>query len=397
MPPRRRTKRRKVAGKGRKGKTETWQEYLKRIYYDPSHAASFQGVSKLYEQARKEGKYPLKKEQVKEWLQEQEPYSLHKSVKREFRRGEVVVAGIDDQFEADLVSLVPYSEENDGTQYLLAVIDNFSRYAWAEPLTNKTADDTIRAFKKIFAQGRVPKKVRSDRGREFTAASVRQFFQDKGIRQIFTGNEKQANYAERFIKTLKNKLFRYMTHNRTDRYIDVLPKLVRSYNNTFHKGIREVPSNVDTVNEKKLWWQQYWPSEPYDPKKRAQMRKPVQFAYKEGDLVRISHLRSAFKREYDNKWTGEVFKVRKRFIRRGRKGSASQPIYKIEDLKGEELEGSFYQSELQKVNLPESALFTIEDELKKRTRGGKRQVLVKFRYYPAKFNEWINEEDIVSL
>jgi len=394
--PRKKSKRRKVTGKG-KGKTEAWRDYLKRIYYDPNHPASYQGVSKVYQQVLKEGKYPLKRDQVKEWLQGQEPYSLHKSVKREFRRGEVVVAGIDDQFEADLVSLIPYAGDNDGVQFLLAVIDTFSRYAWAEPLVNKTAQVTIDAFKKIFAQGRVPKKVRSDRGKEFTATAVRKFFDDRGIRQIFTGNEKQANYAERFIKTLKNKLFRFMTYNRTGRYIDVLPKIVRSYNNTFHKGIMEIPSKVNSRNEKKLWWQQYWPAQPYDPKKRKQMRRPVQFAYKEGDLVRISHLRSAFKREYDNKWTGEVFKVSKRFARRGRKGSASQPIYKIEDLKGEELEGSFYQAELQKVDLPESALFTIEDELKKRSRGGKKQVLVKFRYYPPKFNEWINEEDIVNL
>jgi len=378
-------------------KTTNFEPYLKNIYYDPSHAASFQGVQKLYNQVRKEGKFKLTKNQIKDWLQSQEPYSLHKSVKREFRRGQVVVAGIDDQFEADLISFIPYAAANDGIQFLLVVIDTFSRFAWVEPLKNKTAENTIQAFKNIFSQGRVPKKIRTDRGREFTSYKVKEFMNEKSIKQIFTGNEKQANYAERLIKTLKNKLHRYMTFNRTARYVDVLKNIVKSYNNTFHKGIYETPVNVSKENEKKLWWQQYWPSKPYDPKKQKYMRSPITFAFKVGDTVRISHLRSAFKREYDNKWTGEVFKIKKRFIRRGANGSRSQAIYKIEDLKGEEIEGSFYQAELQKVVVPEDSLFSIEKELKKRKKGGKKQILVKFRYYPAKFNEWVNEDDIVNL
>jgi len=308
-----------------------------------------------------------------------------------------VVAGIDDQFETDLVSLIPYATDNDGNQYLLVVIDTFTRYAWIEPIRNKTARDVQDAFDRILSQGRIPRAIRSDRGKEFTANSIRKYFKDKGIEQIFTGNEKQANYAERFIKTIKNKIFRYLTFNHTRRYLDVLPDLVRSYNATYHKGLKAVPRDVNKQNERRLWWQQYWPIRPYDPKKRASRRRPVRFSYKEGDFVRISHLRSAFKREYDIKWSGEVFKVRRRFSRGGYRGEPALPLYKLEDLAGEPVEGSFYQQELQKVNLPPDQLFVIEKELKKRVRGGRRQTLVKFRYYPAKFNEWINDSDMVTV
>ena len=83
-----------------------------------------------------------------------------------------------------------------------------------------------------------------------------------------THNEKQANYVERFIKTIKNKIFKYMVEKNSPRYIEVLPKIVHSYNRTWHSGIRSEPINVNKTNEKQLWWQMYWPKEPYDPKKR---------------------------------------------------------------------------------------------------------------------------------
>ena len=90
----------------------------------------------------------------------------------------------------------------------------------------------------------------------------------KNITHFVTHNEKQANYVERFIKTIKNKIFKYMVEKNSPRYIEVLPKIVHSYNRTWHSGIRSEPINVNKTNEKQLWWQMYWPKEPYDPKKK---------------------------------------------------------------------------------------------------------------------------------
>ena len=87
---------------------------------------------------------------LKKWIQNQESYSRNKAVKRKFQRGKVVVAGIDDQFDADLASFISYADENDGYKYLLAVIDIFSRYGWVEPIKDKTAIQVISAFDKIF-------------------------------------------------------------------------------------------------------------------------------------------------------------------------------------------------------------------------------------------------------
>ena len=139
------------------------------------------------------------------------------------------------------------------------------------------------------------------------------------------------------------KIRRYMSEKRTNRYIDILPKIVNSYNKIWHSGILSEPINVTKQNEKQLWWQMYWPNLKF--KKEQSRRKKNKFAYNVGDKVRISQLRTSFQREYDNKWTYEIFKITRRFMRQ------DQPIYIISDWFGERIEGTFYQQELQNVDV----------------------------------------------
>ena len=111
---------------------------------------------------KKEGKYKISHSQIRKWIHKQESYSRNKSVKRKFQRGRVIVAGIDDQFDADLASLVYYADNNDGYKYLLVVIDIFSHYAWVQPLKDKTASQIVSAFDKILEGGQIPKRLRTD-------------------------------------------------------------------------------------------------------------------------------------------------------------------------------------------------------------------------------------------
>ena len=102
----------------------------------------------------------------------------------------------------------------------------------------------------------------------------------------------------------------------------MLPKIVKSYNRTWHSGIRSEPINVNKTNEKQLWWQMCWPKEPYDPNRK---KHEIKYAFKIGDRVRTTFLRRPFQREYDTRWTGEIFKITRRFMRQG------QPIYRLAD------------------------------------------------------------------
>jgi hypothetical protein len=361
------------------------EKYLEKIYFDPAHPASFEGAKRLYESVKKEGKYNISHSEIKKWLQNRSSYSRNKRVNRNFQRGQVLVSGIDDQFDADLASYIPYASENDNYKYFLAVIDIFSRYAWVEPLKDKSANHIVEAFDKIITNSeRLPKRLRTDAATDFTSKVFQNYLKSKDIVHFTTHSEKQANYVERFIKTIKSKIYRYMTENNTARYIDVLPKLLESYNRTWHSGIQLEPINVTKDKEKRLWWQMYWPKERYQPSTRKRERKlEYKFIFNVDDKVRISHLRSSFQREYDTKWSSEIFNIKRRFIRQG------QPIYKLTDWFNDPLKGTFYQKELQKVDASDDSLFKVESIIKYRGRGKNKEVKVSWKGWPKKFNSWI--------
>jgi len=133
---------------------------LKVTYYDPKDPGSFGGVQSLSKLADQPGK---------EWLSGQETYTLHRPVRRNFQRRRIIVSGIDDQWQADLIDLTKLKKFNNGHTFVLIVIDVFSKFAWAEPLKNKTSKSVLKAFAKIVNRsGRKPLFLYTDRGLEFT-------------------------------------------------------------------------------------------------------------------------------------------------------------------------------------------------------------------------------------
>lgn len=356
---------------------------LKKIYYNLPTAASYLGPTKLYKVLKARGIQGIGKYTVRKWLQNQDDYSLQRPNRKTFKKAKVVVSGIDDQYDADLADLTRFSTENDGYKYLLVVIDIFSKYLWVQPLKNKTAKNVVDGFKEVFTLGRKCKKLRTDNGSEFISKITKSFLKNKGIYHFTTQNSNtKANIAERVIQTLKNMMFRYFTKQRHHRYIDVLQDLVKSYNASPHRSLNNTaPKDVNQDNEADLWAYMY-----LKPRKIKKGITPYQF--KKGDLVRISHINMVFKRSYDEQFTREIFKIKQRLRMQG------IPMYKIEDFMGEPIKGNFYESELQKVDKDEDALWFIEKKIRKRIRKGAVEWLVKFDGWPEKYNQWIPEDDI---
>ena len=125
----------------------------------------------------------------------------------------------------------------------------------------------------------------------------------------------------------------------------------------------------------------YWPKN-FGVKKEPKEKK-VKFLFKVGDKVRISHLRSAFQREYDIKWSGEILKVSKRFVRQG------QPIYRIIDWLNKPVKGTFYQKELQKVNVTDADVFKVDKILKYKGPGKNKLAKTRWLNWPKKFDSWV--------
>ena len=198
----------------------SWELYLEKIYFDPSHPGSFKGVNKLHKAIKDEGKYTIPLNKVKRWLQNQESFSLHKPLCRAFPHLKVIVGGLNDQYKVDLAGMQKLKDKNDGVQFLLIIIDVFSRFMWVEPLENKLEESVINAFQHIFQRAKKPRCLRTDKGGEFTRRKIQDYFNSINVEHWTAHNdEMKANFAERVIQMLKQSLWGYI---RARKIIDTL-------------------------------------------------------------------------------------------------------------------------------------------------------------------------------
>ncbi|MCG8048995.1 MAG: DDE-type integrase/transposase/recombinase [Candidatus Thiodiazotropha endolucinida] len=300
------------------------------------------------------------------------------------------MAGIDSQWDVDLMDMVDLAKQNDGYQYVVVAIDIFSRFAHCQPVKSKKGKDVVDALKRLLSGHRKPNMVRSDLGMEFRSVETNKYFKQQGIYHFYALNtETKANYSERLIKTLKHKLFRYMMKHRTQRYIDALQDIVYSYNHTRHRSLGKAPASINKVNEGESRLQQYLLRQNgIKSKKRSSKKTLRRYKFKLGQTVRLSHVRSLFDREYSQKWTGEIFKVKTRFRRDG------IPVYTLESWDEESVDGTFYEPEMQAVVVDASTEYHIQAILKKRVRKKRKEVLVRWLHWPKKYDSWIPEEDV---
>ena len=184
-------------------------------YHDPKAPGSLGGVQRF----ARAHKIPLKK--AKELLQQDLGYTLHKPTIP------VVVGGLDDQSVADLVEVQPLAKWNGGIRYLLTVVDSLSKYAWVQPLKNKTCSALVQAFDTILKQGRHPNRLQTDRGKEFYNKPFQSWLKEKGIHHFSTQGDAKAALVERFNRTFKERLYRYFTTANTIKFEDVLQDLVQ--------------------------------------------------------------------------------------------------------------------------------------------------------------------------
>lgn len=358
---------------GQKRKVNAKEKQFERLYYTPKLPASFGGLAAFTRTL------PRKlRNDATDWLREQDTYNLHRPVRRKFRRGKIITGGLDKQFQVDLIDVSQYASHNDGTRYILSVIDCFSKYAWAKPLKRKDGSSVTSAFRDIFTENRIPDYLQSDRGKEFLNSKVQDLFKDYNIK-FFTSHNDDIKCAivERFNRTLMNKIHRYFTRNNTRSFLGDLQNILTSYNNTRHSATGLAPSNVSLKNQEKVWLKLY--------------NKPVRYKKAElgfGDYVRISKARHIFAKGYIGRWSEELFVVVKI--------NNTLPVtYQLKDLRGEAITGVFYSEELVRAKPPE--FWRVESVLDQRNRKGKQEYLVKWSGYSKQFNSWISADNIKNI
>ena len=232
----------------------------------------------------------------------------------------------DNIWRVDLADMQLLSKFNKGLRFLLCVIDIFSKYAWVIPLKDKKGISIANAFQKIF--------------KESNQKPNKKWLKDNDIVMYSTNNEGKSVVAERFIRLLKTKIYKYMTSISKNLYIDKLDDIVNQYNNKYHTSI-----NINPVDVKDNTY--------IDFKKESNDKNPK---FKVGDHVRISKYKKIFAKGYIPNWSEEIFVIKK--IK-----NTVPWTYVINDLNGDQIIGTFYEQELQGTNQRE---FRVEKVIKRK-------------------------------
>ena len=253
---------------------------------------------------------------------------LHKRVITKFNKRKVYSQFKDKIWGVDLADMQSLSKKNKGIKYRLCTIDLYSKYAFVVPLKDKKGISIVKACNKIIKQSnRKPNKIWVDQGGEIYNRVFKKWLSDNDIIMYSTYNEGKSVVAERFIRTLKNKLYKHMMATDKNVYYDVLDDVINEYNNTKHNTIKMKPKDVK--NDKRVYINEH---------------NEKDSRFKIGDRVRISKFKNIFAKGYTPNWSKEIFIVDKI-------NDTVPYTYNIKDLNDEEIIGSFYDRELQKTKL----------------------------------------------
>lgn len=291
---------------------------------------------------------------------------LHKPARKNYTRRIVNVYGKNDLFQADLVEMIPLSKRNKGYNYILCVIDCFTKYAWVVPLKTKTGNEVAKAMSKILAVC-TPKLLQVDNGKEFYNKTFDALMMKYNINKYSTFSTTKACIVERFNRTLKSLMYKEFTARGSHDWISILPMLIRKYNNSIHRTIGTTPEQAITNPSVVML------------KKRKITEKKIKFDV--GDKVRISVQKGVFTKGYLPNWSTEIFTIVKI--------NKTLPItYNLNDYSNKPIAGCFYTEEIQKTKHPSAYL--IEKIIRRRGN----QIFVKWYGFDNSHNSWVNKTDI---
>jgi hypothetical protein len=347
-------------------------------YRTPGHPTSFGGIQTIYKYYGKE--IPIKK--IREIMKHSNTYTLHKESRRT-QRNPYYIYHKRQQFQIDLIDVQELSMFNEGINFLLTCIDVFTKKAFVRVCKNKSAREVVAKFSSIVEEGGAPETLISDKGSEIKNRLFKKFCSDREIRQIYPENEVHAAIVERFNKTIQMLIYKYLTEKETNRYIDNLQQFVSTYNLRFHRSIGMTPNEAElTENHGKVFMK-------VDEKIRKANKNRKSAVFQIGDKVRLKRLKRVFDRSYLSKYSEEIFTVSEI------KDNLAIITYKLKDLLDEPILGSFYANEFSAV--ADAGMHKINKILKRRRQRGVEEVLVSWKGYGKKFNNWIPARSVEDI
>ena len=225
----------------------------------------------------------------------------------------------------DLVDRSSLAKYNKNYKFIFTIIDNHTTYAWAIPLKDKSGKSTTTAaFKKLIETSkRKPKKVWSDRGKEFYNKTFLEFLKQNEIQIYSTNSDSKAVFVERFNRTLLDLIKEPIYIEGKACWLNHLDAVLEKYNNRVHTTTRMTP--FEAGNDK--------PISIIIPSKNRKIPK-----FQVGDFVRVPDKRNFFSKRYTTNWIRARFKIHKM--------NPTNPVtYGLEDKNNEQVEGKYYEQE----------------------------------------------------
>jgi len=315
---------------------------LSEIYFDPSSPGGFRGIEALWQEAKLHIPQ-LQRKHVVGFLRAQKPYTKHQQYRGVKKYRKVWAPDARYLIQMDLLDFRNYTRQNDGYNYILCAINAFTKKLWTFPLKRKSADEVHNAVFYFLMRER-PIHIQTDQGTEFINATLARTegLMDPPIKHYHTWSIKKASIVERVQRTLRNRLGKIWELNGNHRWIDALPQITASYNNSKHRSIGMKPNDVTAEHHQLIYDRLYPEPTPAQAIKEAKEASRLTRHFQVNDYVRLLEYRSVFRKESSRAWTNKVYRIHK-VVR-------TTPVtFHVKDLYGEAIKGGFYARQLIKI------------------------------------------------
>ena len=285
---------------------------------------------KLYSDLTQPGAYTNK---LLKYLRRNKTHSLFKRKRRKFPRRRIITRYPGNIVQSDLIDMQKFSGSNSGYNYILVVIDCFSKKLWTRPLKTKQGQETADALRSILESMRYPVQTMIfDEGLEYVNKYVSNLLNEFNIHSYHIKSRLKASTAERVNRTIKQALWKIFHETKKTRWVDVIDSIVDNYNKTYHTTIKMAPDEVTWENRKQVFENSF-------PK----IKDRITCRLKKGDKVRVQLNKDLFEKGFTQNWSDDIFTIEASFQKNG------VCWYRIKDEQGNIYPKYKYFYELNKV------------------------------------------------
>ena len=365
----------------RKNLNQNQRRYLHNIYYNTKSGGNFSSPKTLMLEVKRRGNPEnIAPAHVKHFLNDQLSYVLLRDKNERVKKPSYISYFPGHIMNLDLSYMGKYSKENNNYKYIFACVDSFSRKSYVRLLKNKDDNSVVKAMESMFDS--MPYNVlyaHCDLGSEFRSKRFVKLMRDHNCK-LYYSQTGSAYYCERFFKTLKSRISRYMLANNTSTYYKVLPQIVDSYNATPSRALYGLaPNDINRSNQYQMYLR-------FKQTILDNSKKKTPYRFKIGDKVLISLKRDIFHRQMSMKFSFEIFEIIFRYTMQG------VNLYKIASCDGQYLVGTFYESELHLVPNPVNFY-----QLNKVIKNERHRKLISLKYHSDKCQVWVSNEEYEKI